>query len=77
MIHQGAGVSGRISLHHLAQGEARDLMMCHRAGTAFGTARNWLNPQALGASMPCIVNQLVKAGNQPVLVVVLGYMPKP
>lgn len=33
--------------------------------------------QALGSSIPCIVSQLTKALNQPVLVVSLGYMPKP
>ncbi len=32
---------------------------------------------ALGLSIPCIVSQLTKALNQPVLVVSLGYMPKP
>ena len=32
---------------------------------------------ALGLSIPCIVSQLTKAVNQPVLVVSLGYMPKP
>jgi hypothetical protein len=33
--------------------------------------------QALGLSIPCMVSQLTKALNQPVLVVSLGYMPKP
>ena len=33
--------------------------------------------QPLGLSIPCIVSQLTKALNQPVLVVSLGYMPKP
>ena len=33
--------------------------------------------QALGLTIPCIVSQLTKASNQPVLVVSLGYMPKP
>jgi len=33
--------------------------------------------QALGLSIPCIVSQLTKASNQPVLVVSLGYIPKP
>ena len=33
--------------------------------------------QALGLIIPCIVSQLTKALNQPVLVVSLGYMPKP
>jgi hypothetical protein len=33
--------------------------------------------QAFGLAIPCIVSQLAKASNQPVLVVSLGYMPKP
>ena len=33
--------------------------------------------QAWGLTIPCIVSQLTKALNQPVLVVSLGYMPKP
>ena len=33
--------------------------------------------QALGLAIPCIVSQLTKALNQPVLVVSFGYMPKP
>jgi hypothetical protein len=33
--------------------------------------------QALGLTIPCIVSQLTKALNQPVLVVSFGYMPKP
>ncbi len=35
------------------------------------------HPHALALSIPCIVSQLTKALNQPVLVVSLGYMPKP
>ena len=34
-------------------------------------------PHAWGVSIPCMVIQLTKALNQPVLVVSLGYMPKP
>ena len=33
--------------------------------------------QAFGLSIPCMVSQLAKASNQPVLVVSLGYIPKP
>ncbi len=33
--------------------------------------------QDLGLTIPCIVSQLTKASNQPVLVVSFGYMPKP
>jgi hypothetical protein len=33
--------------------------------------------QALALSIPCMVSQLTKASNQPVLVVSFGYMPKP
>jgi phosphopantetheinyl transferase (holo-ACP synthase) len=44
---------------------------CALAGAAL--ARD----QALGLSMPCMASQLTKASNQPVLVVSLGYMPKP
>ena len=33
--------------------------------------------QTLCLSIPCMVSQLTKALNQPVLVVSLGYMPKP
>ncbi len=32
---------------------------------------------AYGSSIPCMASQLTKALNQPVLVVSLGYMPKP
>ena len=32
---------------------------------------------AYGLSIPCMASQLAKALNQPVLVVSLGYMPKP
>jgi len=35
------------------------------------------HPYALGLSILCMVSQLTKALNQPVLVVSLGYMPKP
>ena len=35
------------------------------------------SPYIFGFIMPCIFSQLLKALNQPVLVVSLGYMPKP
>lgn len=50
-----------------------DLQACPRAGAPAAVT----NDQAFGFSIPCMVSQLTKASNQPVLVVSLGYMPKP
>ena len=54
----------------------------HVAMQAFGKRRHCgrtltSHHHALGLSIPCMVSQLTKALNQPVLVVSLGYMPKP
>jgi hypothetical protein len=49
---------------HLDRGDSRE-------------PRRSVRNQALGLAIPCIVSQLTKALNQPVLVVSFGYMPKP
>lgn len=48
-----------------------------RAAARAGLPQWALHHHALGLSIPCMVSQLTKALNQPVLVVSLGYMPKP
>ena len=48
-----------------------------RVPTAGCTWTATTSPRSRRLSIPCMVSQLTKALNQPVLVVSLGYMPKP
>jgi len=59
-----------------AEGRRRTGHSCVRFRAHCGRCEH-CGDQALGLTIPCIVNQLTKALNQPVLVVSLGYIPKP